>query len=429
MADPKGRRRAWLVALAVLAGLMVYAYGFEKTQVNLDQIRSETRREGLVRILRALARPELIEYDQEETATELEIQMPCVDGNVSASSTGARTLVMEPACAEPRSEVTITGSGFSANQQVRLSFIPSSQVELRLADVRSDGEGNFEAKVRLPNRPDESAQTIRAVSREPLGDPRFTTTAVNTLDKIIETVFLALVATTFATLLAIPLSFFAARNLMEDITSPLTNIALGLIAAPVGVVVGVLAARGASQIAAGLTNNSALALMSLVIIPPLGWRLARIALPAEETTRPTPRQRAGRALLLIVVVIAGIVSLYLAADLLQVAGNWLRARLGVFDFVGSFFATTGELLAFGLVILAAVFGAGALVMLSNRIGHAIRRTVPIAATRMLNVPLAMVAGALLAVLIARAIAWFYEWVDAARTLWIPAAVGATIGLL
>ena len=83
---------------------------------------------------------------------------------------------------------------------------------------------------------------MRAVSSEPVGSPRFTTTARDTLEKIIETVFLALIATTFATLLAVPLSFFAARNLMEDITSPLTNVALGLIAAPIGVVAGVLAA-------------------------------------------------------------------------------------------------------------------------------------------------------------------------------------------
>ena len=52
-----GRKRAWWIGLAIVAGLLVYAYGFAETEVNLDQIRSETRRVGLVRILRALARP------------------------------------------------------------------------------------------------------------------------------------------------------------------------------------------------------------------------------------------------------------------------------------------------------------------------------------------------------------------------------------
>ena len=98
----------------------------------------------------------------------------------------------------------------------------------------------------FPTGPTKTRRSIRAVSSEPVGSPRFTTTARDTFEKIIETVFLALIATTFATLLAVPLSFFAARNLMEDITSPLTNVAMALIAAPLGVAAGVLAARGAS---------------------------------------------------------------------------------------------------------------------------------------------------------------------------------------
>ena len=46
-------------------------------------------------------------------------------------------------------------------------------------------------------------------------------TANDTWDKIVETVFLALLATVFGTFLAIPLSFIAARNLMKPVKSPL----------------------------------------------------------------------------------------------------------------------------------------------------------------------------------------------------------------
>ena len=40
-------------------GVIVYAYGFDVTNVNLDEIKSETRQTQLVRVLRALARPAL----------------------------------------------------------------------------------------------------------------------------------------------------------------------------------------------------------------------------------------------------------------------------------------------------------------------------------------------------------------------------------
>ncbi len=418
------------MGLAIVAALIVFAYGFAETEVNLDQIRSEPRREGLVRILRSLARPELVEYDLEDTITDWPVLIPCQEGAPTSPPPGeGRYLIMDPPCAEPRAEVTIEGFGFSANQLVRLSFVPGSEIELRLADVRSDADGRFSAIVRLPNRPDENVQAIRAISSEPVGSPRFTTTARDTLEKIIETVFMALVATTFATLLAVPLSFFAARNLMESITSPLTNVAMGLIAAPVGLAAGVLAARGASEVASMLTDSSLLALVGLLVAPLIAFRLARVALPAEETNRPTSVQRVIRAALLVVSVLLAVLALYLAADLLQVAGNWARPYLGIFGFLAQFFATVGELLEFGVILIAALFGAGALVMLSNRLGHSLRRGLPQGVARTINVPLAMTAGALLALLIARGISWFYEWTDAARTLWIPIAVGALVGLL
>ncbi len=131
--------------------------------------------------------------------------------------------------------IVVSGSGFATNTEVGIFLIPESQVSLRLDRVRTDGSGAFETEVRLPNRPSEQPQTIRVVSQDAAGVLRWTQTARDTLRYIIETVFLALIATTFATVLAIPLSFFAARNLMQEISSPLTNVALGLIAVPVGV--------------------------------------------------------------------------------------------------------------------------------------------------------------------------------------------------
>ena len=55
--------------------------------------------------------------------------------------------------------------------------------------------------------------------------PRISETTWVSLDRIIETVFLALVATSAGLLLAIPLSFLASRNLMRPIKSPMVSIA------------------------------------------------------------------------------------------------------------------------------------------------------------------------------------------------------------
>ena len=75
------------LGLAVLAGLLVYAYGFQITQVDLEDLRSERRQESLVRVMRALARPEIFEYEQEVEVINAPIYVPCpADGAELSSS-------------------------------------------------------------------------------------------------------------------------------------------------------------------------------------------------------------------------------------------------------------------------------------------------------------------------------------------------------
>ena len=427
MADPGSKRPSWLWP-AVILGLVIYAYGFWVTEVNLDQIRDETRREGLVRILRALARPEILEQDLDVTNTDVPIQIPCIGGEADEGAQAGARIVLDPSCAGPRDTIEVSGTGFAPTAAVRVFLIPNPEVQLRLAEVRTDQAGEFSTTVRLPNRPSESAQTIRVVSTEPVGSPRWTQTARDTLDKIIETVFLALIATTFATLLAVPLSFLAARNLMEDIRSTVTNVALSLIALPLGVAGGILAANLAGRAARAIGDEPWLGLVGLLVTLLAGAVILRRAIPAEEIERPSAAQRTQRAVLLIFVFLLVMLGLYLAASLLQQLGAWLEPRLGAFRFLGAFLGTAGELVSFGLVVASAIFGGGVFVMVFNRFGHGLRKRLGEGALNALTIPLAMVAGALWAILFARAIAWFYEWSDLNRTLWIPLIVGALAGL-
>ena len=131
---------------------MIYAYGVWVTEVDLEEIQDETRRVQLVRILRDLASPELLEQDIEETVTDVPINIPCANGAVPAPE-GDRQIILDPPCADPRSEITVSGSGFSPSTEVGVFLIPPSQVLLRLDVVRTDASGDFSTDVRLPNRP------------------------------------------------------------------------------------------------------------------------------------------------------------------------------------------------------------------------------------------------------------------------------------
>ena len=71
----KTPKRTLRIALAVLAGLVIYAYGFQVTQVSLDKTREPRRQASFVRILRALAHPDIFVYEQTEVSVEVPIMV------------------------------------------------------------------------------------------------------------------------------------------------------------------------------------------------------------------------------------------------------------------------------------------------------------------------------------------------------------------
>ena len=73
------------VGLFSLLAMVIFAYGFQITKVNLEELRSENRQESLVRVTRALAKPEIFEYEQVEEIVNFPIYVPCPPDGSQAS--------------------------------------------------------------------------------------------------------------------------------------------------------------------------------------------------------------------------------------------------------------------------------------------------------------------------------------------------------
>lgn len=495
-----GRRLLWVV-IAVLAGLVVYAYAFEKTQVSLDKITDETRQESLFRVLRALGNPDLLTYESAETAIGIDYLVPCPSGGFQpepAEETGPEISV-NPPCADPRDEVTVSGTGLLPNTGVRIFFIPPNGIRLRLADnVRTDSSGSFEEVVRLPNRPDERTQTIEVISSQNIGSvfssvfapsedidpengemmmafldddvidsgeltqlpedtvlrnpegplatalddgqltntelrdadlllrsPRWSQNAIDTLDKIIETVFLALLATTAGTAIAVPLSFIAARNLMREVRIPAIQVGLAISALPFGVALGSFASDTGQSLVDSLPG-SALVLGAATLA--LGWvslRLMRLAVPppgvpSNRLTRIAAGVGAGIAVLL-----AG----QTLARFAEVGGTWFAENAGGLAFMGRFVATNGDILATIFGMLAALAGAAILGFLGSRLGYVIGRRAPSGLYALPTILSTAMAGAILALGFGQVIEWLYQIVDTTTTVVMPLIIGAFLGAL
>lgn len=258
--------------------------------------------------------------------------------------------------------------------------------------------------------------------------PRVSETAWITLDKILETVFLALVATTAGLLLAVPLSFVAARNIMRDISITVTNFVLVLIAVPLGAVAGLLGARVVRLLIAPLAGSAIAMFLGMVASIAVIWLLLRAAVPTVETEVPSRSEKVRRRALLAIAGVIGLSALLLLATLLQDIGGVLIATLGWFGFLGSFFSALGEIFEVGFGVIAALAVAGAFANLASKLGYALRKRAPRPLVRTLNLLLAAVAGAIWAVIIGQIIDWFYRIGDTTTVVLVPALIGAAVGL-
>ncbi|HEX2992769.1 MAG TPA: hypothetical protein VHO49_18930, partial [Anaerolineales bacterium] len=144
--------------LLVLLILIIFAYGFEITDIDLEQLRSEQRQTSLQRVVRALAQPDIFEYEQEEQQAMTPLFVTCpADGEpeLPTPDTSGPYLTVTPTCAEPNETVTIEGFNFFPNAQGPVRFVPGNDptnlVQLGNEIGVTDEDGHFVTTLALPD--------------------------------------------------------------------------------------------------------------------------------------------------------------------------------------------------------------------------------------------------------------------------------------
>ena len=416
-------------ALGVVVVIIAFAYGVQVTKVNFETTRSEDRLTSLKRVIRALVKPDIIEYDLEETNIEIPFYLHCLEDQeiaIPEPDTSGPYLTASKYCGSPDETVIIEGHNLIPRTSGPLDFITASGVKKTLGDYRVDDTGYFQVEVTLPNRqPVEEAQHIRATARVKVGSAKLTETAKITWEKIVETVFMALLATAIGTALAIPVSFLAARNLMAENKSPLSSVALAVIGWPVGIYLGFKAYGFAKSLLEPMLANLAYDLLGIavgivVVFAVLRW--------AFSSTKRTGIARTGRIVALVLAGLGAIAVMLFLEEIARNLGRSLIEPLGVFGFLGNFLFQMGEAATLVIPALTALGTGAVLGSMLGRIGQTISDKSPEAVVKIVNMISASVAGATLLALIGAGINWMYQINDLSKTLYWPAGIGAALGL-
>lgn len=204
----------WRRLLLTLATLVALGYGWRVTRIDLFQLAVGLP--NMRHIVAGLLQPDMATQGRESTVLEASVAIgPGSAGGAAASSDGR--LRVEPAVIGPGQEFAVSGKGLEPDTQARFSFVDQSG--LRRIGYGADGslvvgsDGGFRVTLRMPETVAAGPYTVRAEVVRATGQWALSETLQLSLEKMVETIFLALMGTAFGVLLSAPLSFLAADNL------------------------------------------------------------------------------------------------------------------------------------------------------------------------------------------------------------------------
>jgi phosphonate transport system permease protein len=200
--------RAWQRLLLLAIAALAFVYGWRVTRIDLGELVTKV---GLIRPLaRDLVRPEILERVPvtQTAAASVSLAGPPPE---EAPTAGPR-LRLSTRAVRMGQRVQVVGEGFGPDRPGELLWEDQSGAQAKLTDLRTDPQGRFSLWIRIP---DTIGTTGRIIARVYL--PQTTWRPSETLrlvaERMVETVFLALMGTAMGVAFALPLSFLGARNL------------------------------------------------------------------------------------------------------------------------------------------------------------------------------------------------------------------------
>lgn len=248
--NSKSALRRLLLVLTFTIGILIYSYGWTVTEIDLTLPQEERRQETLTRALRELLSPRLFVQERELVTYDVPFLMDCNSAITLPDS--PEQVQLEPACAASNEIVTIRVTGINASAEARLRWIPPAIegtevnerpieiIELDREEFVLDATGSFTGTLEVPRIRGGEGQIhyVRVLVAIPSGLITFSDTANQVMYRMVQTIFMALVATTVAIPIATLISFFAAHNLMKGVRLSVGSMLLALIVFCLGCALG-----------------------------------------------------------------------------------------------------------------------------------------------------------------------------------------------
>lgn len=434
--QPQSALRRTLRNIAVVVGVfLLYAYGVQVTQIDLRAPLDPVRQDTLLDRLRRFGRPDLLSYETETQSLNLSLRSPCPEDLRQGQISGyGRSLTLTPNCTTTTQDVlTLTGEGFPHNARGIIRWHPPGEtaVARQVGSFRAGADGSFNVKFTMPDvRASDEPQRIEV--EELLGQDvaGLSNASQVTINRIIETILMALMASTLGTIIAVPVSFIAARNLMARSGATLAGLMTALALLPVGGWLGQQLGLALTSGAVQLSTQPIVGVGGLLVAVALFWFVGRLYVATQIADAESKSHSAASVWQPVSLGALALLALALFGQLGLPFGVWLRDILGWFGFLGGLIVTLADIARIMLPGILTFIGALIAISLGSRYGEELN-------FNMAGTTARLVTGAITAVGVGFTVYgfglflnWLYQFENLANWTTHPALiVGGAAGLL
>jgi phosphonate transport system permease protein len=204
-----------VTVLFALLAIGAYVIGYRVTQIDLVKLVTSLPKSQ--EILSELLHPDLVTRRTVNSTLDLVFPVPCGSAAATRAPSSGPRFVPSVSCANPMDMITVEGFDLPPNEQVKIQWLLPSGFDLFSELAQTDSRGTFSQQIQV--RPINTttggkASHLQVETSVPTGGLLPSPALNDVINLIIQTVFMALLATTAGTLVAVPVSFLAARNIM-----------------------------------------------------------------------------------------------------------------------------------------------------------------------------------------------------------------------
>ena len=208
--------RITLTTLLIAVVILFYGVSYKVTGVDFVTLFKEAPKAA--DFIKAFLTPDVFMRDIETATISTTFPIPCGSAPEAMPVSSGPRLVTSVPCAAVKETFTLEGFGLSPDTEIEVRWRFPDGRSLSVPRTTTDANGHFSMELdakAIAASVDNVASGIEMDTRVPVGPWKTSQAFKDVMEAMFVTIFMALLSTSIATVVAAPLSFLAASNIMK----------------------------------------------------------------------------------------------------------------------------------------------------------------------------------------------------------------------